>query len=923
MEAKVAYFAFFCACLRGLLLVGMLCCGLHGHVAMAASQDRQDWAQASALLPLTPAMRYFKETPGQPLDWQQALAADAWQDADPEGMAALRNSTTMWMLVEVQNTSPVVQTRWVVVDYWALTDAQLFVLDAQSPELLAHQHSGQKLAPAQRALDTEQPAFSVTLQPGQRVRLLLRVSALYWSHMVVNAWESSAYTRSTAHSKLGYAVTLGAVLALCVVLLLLRDRNLALVAAWMLLSYLLEISYAGLMAEFVLPARLVAPVMLLLFLGALINSASAFVVMNFFGLNTHRFWYRWNWVLFIVALLLTLAVLGTRSNAMRQAMSLLNLLMVLSNLTMLMWARVRGYPLRQLMVAVMAVNFSLAVVRVVVRQFYVPPDIFQLLAGSVVTIKGGLVLLVIALVVMQRQRDQQAVHLRLQTIERRQREDLQAAVEQRTIELRQALMAANEASQAKTDFLARVSHDLRSPLTSITGYAQLLQRVGGLASQYARTIGRSANHMLALVNDLIEYARGVNSEQPAPMPVYINAWLDAIAREALLLVERRGNRFVLRLDQPLPPVLVTDAKRLRQMLINLLDNAAKFTIDGRVELQVSAKCQPHVAGAAKTLELVLAVRDTGMGIAPADQARLFEPFYRTTSAAGVQGVGLGLSIVQIWAERMGGTVSLDSALGQGSTFTLRLPMALGHEAQMSPAQWQDDSAYLPALDGGGRCIWVVEDSADIRDMLADELRSTGFMVEIAADGKPFLEQMRHPDAMPPSLVLTDYLMPGADGRAVLDGVRRHWPGVPVVLVSATPYLTTDPVHADREQGFDASLMKPVNLADLRLTLARLLGLRCGNEHPATSAAEVDREAERDPVPGGEPESLKLRQPPADELEQAMLWVEMGALTDLTEWADDLTQRHPDCAEFIQCLRSLLAQANFAGIRVLCCPEQPA
>lgn len=919
MKARLAYFAFFRAWLKWCLLVGVLCCGLPGRLAVAAPQDRQDWAQASAFLSLTPAMRYFKEAPGQSLDWRQALAADAWQDADPEGMAALHKSATMWMLVEVENTSSIAQTRWVVVHYWALMDAQLFVLDAQSPNLLAHQRSGQKLAPAQRDLDTEQGAFSVTLQPGQRARLLLRVSDLYWSHMVVNAWEGSAYTRTTAHGKLVYAVILGAVLALSVVLLLPRERNLALVAAWMVLSYLLEISYAGLLAEFVVPARLVAPVMLLLFLGALINSASAFVVMYFLELNTHRFWYRWNWVLFVTALLLTLAVLGTRSNGMRQAMSLLNLLMVLSNLTMLIWARIRGNRLRQLMVAVMAVNFSLAVVRTVVRQFYVPPDIFQTLAGSVAMVKGCLVLLVIALVVMQRQRDQQALRLRLQTVERQQREDLQAAVDQRTTELRQALMAANEASHAKTDFLARVSHDLRSPLTSIMGYAQLLQRVGGLASQHARFIRRSANHMLVLVNDLIEYARGINSEQPEPMPVYINGWLDGVAREALVLAERRRNRFVLRLEQPLPPVLVTDAKRLRQMLINLLDNAAKFTTDGTVELRVSAERQPHVAGAAETLELVLAVSDTGMGIAPADQGQLFEPFYRTASAAGVPGVGLGLSIVQIWAERMGGAVALESAPGQGATFTLRLPMAVGHEAQMSPALWQDDIAYLPVLEGGGRRIWVVEDSADIRDMLAEELRSTGFVVETAANGTAFLEQMlSSPNAMPPSLVLTDYLMPGADGKVVLHGVRRHWPGVPVVLLSAT-HLTMDQVDAGREQGFDASLMKPVNLADLRLTLARLLGLRCSDDPSVTPAAVLARDAERDLAR----ESVKLRQPPVAELEQAMLWVEMGALTDLTEWADDLTQRYPECAEFVQRLRSLLAQAHFDGIRVLCQLEELA
>lgn len=923
MKAKVAYFAFLRAGLKGFLLVVLLCCGLHGRLAMAAPQQSLDWAQSSARLVLTPAMRYFKETPGQPLDWQQALAADAWQEADPKGMAALRKSATLWMLAEVENTSATVQTRWVVVHYWALMDAQLFLLDAGAPRLLAHQRSGQKLAPAQRALETEQPAFSVTLQPGQRMRLLLRVSDLYWSHMVVNAWESSAYTRSDAHGKLVYGITLGAVLALCAVLLLLRDRNLALVAAWMLLSYLLEITYAGLMSEFVVPARVVAPVMVLLLLGSLINSASAFVVMNFLGLNTHQFWHRWNWVLFIVALLLSLAVLGTRSNAVRQAISLLNLLMVLSNLVMLMWARVRGYPLRQLMVGVMALNFSLAIVRIVLRQFYVPPDIFTLLAGSVAGIKGGLVLLVIALVVLQRQRDQQAVRLRLQTVERQQRDDLQAAVDQRTIELRQALLAANEANLAKTDFLARVSHDLRSPLTSITGYAQLQQRLGGVASQYARFIGRSAHHMLVLVNDLIEYARGVSSEQPELLPVYINGWLDGIAREALVLVERHGNRFVLRMDQPLPPVLVTDARRLRQMLINLLDNAAKFTTDGRVELRVSAQRQPHRAGMPEMLELVLAVRDTGMGIAPADQAQLFEPFYRTHSAAGVQGVGLGLAIVRTWADRMGGSVTLDSTPGQGSTFTLRLPVALGHEAQMAPTLWQDQSDYLPELDGEGRRIWVVEDSADIREMLAEELRSIGFLVEMAADGAAFLQQMQHPDATPPSLVLTDYQMPNANGRAVLDGVRRHWPGVPVLLVSATPYLTADQPGAERDHRFDASLMKPVNLADLRLVLARLLGLPCRTESldagmaPPGHQASLSLTSTSAPVPSG------LCQPPATELARAVLWAQTGAMTDLTEWADEISQRHPECAEFVQRLRVLLARANFDAIGLLCRQEQAA
>ncbi len=820
-----------------LLLCCLVCCLLLG-VGMSAARAQPadlpvlvDWAQAGQRLPLTPHLRYFKGAPGQSLDWRQALESGDWQDSDPEGMSALHRPAQLWMQIEVSNTSSRPVTRWVVTDYWALRDVQLFVLDARQPRLLAQLRSGQALAPADRALDTEKAAFSVTLLPGQHVRLLLRVSDLYWSHMKVDAWDIAAFEHAEAGVKLWFAVGVGAVAALFLVLLLQRDKILALVAVWMVLSWSLELTYAGLMSEFVVPSRVLSPVMVLLLLGGLTNSASSFVTMYFMGLETHRFWLRWNWTLFVAAMILTLWVLDSHSNPTRQGLSLLNLIQVLSNFAMLGWARIRGNRLRQWMVVIMSINFILASARVIVRQYYVEPETFLVLMNAALSIKGLLVLTVISLVALQRRHELNDVRARLRLAEQQQIESLQTAVDQRTAELRQALVVANEANRAKVDFLARISHDLRSPLTSITGYAQLLQRIEGRTGSLAQTIRRSADHMLVLVNDLIEYARGASGDRPEPVPVYIHGLLDDVTREAVALAERGNNRFVLRIESELPPVLKVDARRVRRMLSNLLDNAAKFTHDGLIELRVTSRPLTDADHRDGRLELRLEVRDTGEGIAVADQDRLFEPFFRAASAKGTAGVGLGLSIVQTWAERLGGSLSLTSLPGQGATFSLSLPVETGTEADMPRLCWQEHSLYLPSLDGAGKCIWVVEDYADIRELLAEELRSTGFTVVTSPDGADFIERMRAPGVTMPSMVLTDSLMPGVDGTAVLHAVREQWPEVPVVLLSATQQ-TMESMGAAKDEGFDASLMKPVSLVDLRITLAHLLGIEARDADPS-------------------------------------------------------------------------------------------
>lgn len=616
----------------------------------------------------------------------------------------------------------------------------------------------------------------------------------------------------------------------------------------------------------------------------------------------------------VVSLLLIWLVQDSHIYLARQALLLFTAVQVLSNMIMLASAQLRGYPWRQWMVALMVVNFVVAVGRVALRQFYVEPETYELLMNAVLAIKAIRVLMVVGLVALQRSSEMRQVRQRLREAERQQRQDLQAAVEQRTVELRQALVTAKEANSAKTDFLARVSHDLRSPLTSISGYAQLLQRMGGRTGQLAQTIRRSAEHMQAMVNDLIDYARGDTSEQPDSRPMYIHGLLDDLAIGATALAARNSNRFELRLESELPPVLLLDARRVRRMLANLLENACKFTHHGKVALTVSVQALSE-----QQLQLCLAVSDTGMGIAPADQERLFEPFFRGDNAHGVQGIGLGLSIVGVWAQRLGGTVRVRSAPGQGATFTLRLPVTVGSEAEMASPLQLGDAAYLPPLDGGGRSVWVVEDNADIRELLAQELAATGFVVQTCHDGADFIARLQAPGTEVPSLVLTDYLMPCADGSAVLQAVRTHWPGVSVVLLSATQ-KTMQSLGVARDDGFDASLMKPLNLADLRATLAEVLCLPLAPDALATPASGLPASDDSAGQAADAVQEAGTASPlcmTAVELERIVQWVDMGALTDLTEWAEGLVQCRPECAEFADRILMLLSAARLNEVRALC------
>jgi len=397
---------------------------------------------------------------------------------------------------------------------------------------------------------------------------------------------------------------------------------------------------------------------------------------------------------------------------------------------------------------------------------------------------------------------------------------------QRTDEaLQGAKEVAESASQAKTRYVAGMTHELRTPLNSILGYAQILLRgseVQGSAREMVTTMQQSGQHMHALIDGLLDLARieaGRLRLDPAPLP--FPEFLSELARMVQPQAEGKGLSFRLETQGRVPAWVQADAKRLRQILINLLANAVRFTDRGGIVFRVD--CRHEV--------LRFEVEDTGIGIAPQDQERIFQPFERGSAGrrTSESGTGLGLTITHLLTELMGGDLSLRSAVGEGSTFSVRLylreiePPAVPAVRHLRPIV-----GYLAPR----RTLLVVDDQPIQRQLLASLLLPLGFIVREAASGREALEilQQHQPDA-----VLLDINMDDLNGWQTAQLIRNTGTAtLPIIFVSADPFENRpELLAAVGAQGF---VSKPVIESELLDLLARVLQLEWVHETQRLAAS---------------------------------------------------------------------------------------
>lgn len=487
-----------------------------------------------------------------------------------------------------------------------------------------------------------------------------------------------------------------------------------------------------------------------------------------------------------------------------------------------------------------------------------------------------------------------------------------AAHKRTDAELQAAKDHAEQASQAKTRYVAGMTHELRSPLNSLLGYTQILLKspqVDGWVRETLSTMQHSGQHLRALIDESLELASieaGRLRLDLAPLP--LPALIDGIEAMMRPQAQARGLQFSVETLGTMPRWVRADAKRLRQILINLLSNAVRFTQRGEVRLRMDFR--PHVS----RIEVI----DTGIGIEPQDMERIFVPFERGSAGRRVSeaGTGLGLTITHLLTELMGGQLTLSSTPGEGSCFTVRLYLP-----EMAPdASWVPPGAaatlhtvigYLPPR----RTLLVVDDQPLQRQLLAGLLLPLGFEIREAASGRECLEIV---EQSPPDLVLLDISMDDLDGWQTAALLRARWDAqqLPVVFVSANLFDNDPPRLADaRCQGFVA---KPVTESELLQVLERVLRLEWVHDNrplllPAPRAEQAEAKAEEAPSAAPFPPDLR---------EDLARLARSGQATALRERLRQARQQAPAHAALIDALQACANRFDFDALaRMLPRPEQ--
>ncbi|KAF3889631.1 MULTISPECIES: GAF domain-containing hybrid sensor histidine kinase/response regulator [Nostocales] len=443
-----------------------------------------------------------------------------------------------------------------------------------------------------------------------------------------------------------------------------------------------------------------------------------------------------------------------------------------------------------------------------------------------------------------------------------QQVELLAKTQEQSTALQQAVIAADAANHAKSEFLANMSHELRTPLNAILGFTQLMSRDRKLSretQQNLEIINRAGEHLLSLINDILEMSK----IEAGRTTLNINSFdlyhlLNNLQQMLHLRAVSKGLELVFELDANLPQNVKTDASKLRQVLLNLLGNAIKFTNSGRVTLRARLEAGIWGLGSGKetSQSLIFEVQDTGLGIAPHEMDLLFEPFGQTeTGRESQQGTGLGLAICRKYLHLMGGEIGVRSTLGEGSTFAFHIPIELTCQSENIISPVPKRVIGLAPNQPEYR-ILVVDDASDSRLLLVKLLSAIGFKVREANNGTQAILEW---ESWHPQIIFMDMRMPVMDGYEATRQIKarektlgmshsqtpnrnRQFPTIIIALTaSAFEEQSTFMIQA----GCNDFIKKPFREEFLLEKLKQYLGLQYLYEEENSSVEDVNNYVSED------------------------------------------------------------------------------
>ncbi|MBV6626532.1 MAG: MASE1 domain-containing protein [Rivularia sp. (in: Bacteria)] len=435
--------------------------------------------------------------------------------------------------------------------------------------------------------------------------------------------------------------------------------------------------------------------------------------------------------------------------------------------------------------------------------------------------------------------------------------ELEQRVEERTTELSRAKVLAEQANNAKSEFLANMSHELRTPLNGILGYAQVLQRSRTLNDKNQKSVSiihQCGEHLLMLINDVLDLAKiEARKMEIHPKDAHLPSFLQSVVEISRIRAEQKDIDFIYTVDRDLPAGVQIDEKRLRQVLINLLGNAIKFTDNGAVTFKVSAIVNKSLADV-PIWKFRFEVKDTGVGMSQEQLEGIFLPFEQVGKVEKqTEGTGLGLTISQTIVKMMGGEIQVESSLGEGSCFSFEVEIPEAREWIITSRATA--MGTVMGYKGTPRKILFVDDRWENRSVMNNLLEPIGFEIIEAVNGKEGLEKAysRKPDA-----IITDLAMPVMDGFEMVKQIRCSPELRNSIIIASSASVFEFHRQEARAAGCDDFLPKPVQAEELLHQLQQYLKLKWIYEESTVSESETEVISSSDTDGWVVPESEQLQ-----------------------------------------------------------------